>query len=84
MAPVRSPQHVSRNALSEPAESAGIDVLAEPVRESWLVELAVREREDKRDDFFFGRVDAEAVQTEEEVHGLEGDSLVAVYEGMAA
>ncbi len=59
-------------------------MFSEPVSESGLVEVAARQREDERDDLLFGRINTEAVQAEEEIHGLEGDALVAVHEGVVA
>jgi hypothetical protein len=65
-------------------ESARRDVVTEPVSQGGFVEVTARQRKDGGDDLFFGRVNAEAVQTEEEIHGLKGDALVAVHEGMIA
>ncbi len=58
--------------------------MAEPVGQGGFVEVTARQRKDGGDDLFFGRINAEAVQTEEEIHGLKGDALVAVHEGMIA
>lgn len=59
-------------------------MVAEPVGEGGLIEGASRQRQDEGDDLFLGGIYAEAVQAEEEIHGLEGDALVAVHEGMVA
>ena len=58
--------------------------MAEPVGQGGFVEVTARQRKDGGDDLFFRCINAEAVQTEEEIHGLKGDALVAVHEGMIA
>jgi hypothetical protein len=55
-------------------------VLTDPVGKLGFVELAGCEREDERHDLLLGGFDAEAVQAEEEIHGLEGDAFVSVNE----
>ena len=63
-------------------QSARNSVLAEPGGEIGFVELPTGERENHDDDFFLRCFNAEAVQPEEEIHGLESDSLVSVNERM--
>ena len=46
------------------------------------MEISGCQGEDDRHDLLFGGVDAEAVQAQEEVHGLEGHALVSVHEGV--
>lgn len=58
--------------------------MPEPLGEARLIQIPAREGEDEGDDVFFRRIDSEGVQPEEEVHRLEGDTLVAVHEGMIA
>lgn len=58
--------------------------MSEPTGESGLIKVAAREREDESHDLLFGSINAEAVQAEEEVHGLEGDTFVSVHEGVVA
>ena len=62
------------------ARSARGEVLAEPGGEGCLVEVPAGEGEDGGYDLALRSVNAESVQAEEEVHGLEGDALVAVAE----
>ena len=57
-------------------------MLTEPSSEVGLFELSTRQRQDRGDDFFLGGVNAEAIQAEEEIHGLEGDPFVPVHEGV--
>ncbi len=57
-------------------------MLTKPGREVGLIKLPACERKDKGDDFFFWCINPEAVQPKKEVHGLEGDTLVPVNEGM--
>ncbi len=58
--------------------------MTEPVSQGGFVEVTARQRKDSSGDLFFRGINAEAVQTEEEIHGLKGDALVAVHEGMIA
>ena len=62
------------------ARSSSLEVVPEPSREGVLVELTTREGKNEKYDFLFGGLDSESVQAEKEVHGLEGDALVAVHE----
>ena len=62
--------------------SARSDVLTKPGGEIVLIQLAAGEREDQNDDLFLGCFNAEAVQPEEEIHGLECDALVPINERM--
>lgn len=55
-------------------------MLAEPSGERGLVKVSTRQREHNGNDLFLGSFDAEAVQTEEEIHGLECDALVPILE----
>ncbi len=57
-------------------------MLSKPVREAGLIDVSAGEREDNGDDLFLRRFNAKAVQTEEKIHGLEGDALVPVDERM--
>ena len=54
----------------------------EPSSEAGLIEVSTRQRHDNGNDLFLGGVNAEAVQTEEEIHGLEGDAFVPIHEGV--
>ncbi len=76
--------NVIRNALNERAQLARRNVLTKPGSETGLIEVTTRKREDRGDDLFFWCFDEEAVQTEEDIHGLEGDALVAIHEGVVA
>ncbi len=51
---------------------------AEPIGKGGLLELPTREGEDEKHNLFFRSLDTEPVQTKEQIHGLEGDALVAV------
>jgi hypothetical protein len=62
--------------------SARSDVLTKPGSKIGLIQLSAGERENQCDDLFLRGFNAEAVQPEEEIHGLEGDALVPVNEGM--
>jgi hypothetical protein len=53
----------------------------EPSGESRLIQLSAGEGENQYHDFFLRGFDAKPVEPEEEVHGLECDTLVAGYEG---
>ena len=53
-----------------------------PGGEARLVEVAARQGEDGTDDLFFRGVDTEPVQSQEQIHGLEGHTLVAVDKGV--
>jgi hypothetical protein len=44
--------------------------------------LTSGKREDQGRDLFLRGLDAESVQSQEEIHGLERDALVSVNEGM--
>ena len=57
-------------------------MLAEPGGEIGLMEFPTGEKENQNDDFFLCCFNAEAVQPEEEIHGLECDALVSVNERM--
>jgi hypothetical protein len=57
-------------------------VLTEPGSEIGLIKLPASEREDKSDNLFLRGFNAEAVQSKEEIHSLEGDTLVPVNKGM--
>ena len=57
-------------------------MLAEPGGEIGLIELPTGERENQDNDFFLRCFNAEAVQPEEEIHGLESDALVSIDERM--
>jgi hypothetical protein len=57
-------------------------VLADPVSKLGFIELAGCERQDERNDRFLGGFNAEAVQPEEEIHGLKGDAFVPVNKRM--
>ncbi len=59
-----------------------MDVVPEPSSKACLIEVATRQGEDRGYDLFLGGIDAKAVQTEEEVHGLEGHPLVSIHEGV--
>jgi hypothetical protein len=73
---------VSRNALSQGGESARRDVLTEPGSETGLIEVSTRQRQDHGNDLLLGGFNAEAIQAEKEIHGLEGDAFVPINEGM--
>jgi hypothetical protein len=53
-----------------------------PVSKLGFVELAGCKGQDKRNDRFLGGFNAEAVQPEEEIHGLEGNALVPINKWM--
>jgi hypothetical protein len=57
-------------------------VLTDPASKLGFIELAGCEGQDERYDRLLGGFDAEAVQPEEEVHGLESDAFVPVNERM--
>ncbi len=57
-------------------------MLPKPGSEIGLIELPAGEREDQSDDLFLRCINAEAVQPKEEIHCLEGDTLVPVNERM--
>jgi hypothetical protein len=57
-------------------------VPTDPVSKLVFIELAGCEGQDKRYDRFLGGFDAEAVQPEEEIHGLESDTFVPVNKRM--
>ena len=57
-------------------------MLADPVSKLGLIELAGCEGQDKRNDRFLGGFEAEAVQPEEDIHGLERDALVPINKRM--
>ncbi len=59
-------------------------MLSKPISKRGLVKLASREGEDEGDHILFRCVDAKAIQAKEEIHGLKGDTLVAVHKGMIA
>ena len=59
-------------------------MVTEPVGKGGLIKVTARQREYERDNILFRCIDPEAVQTEKKVHGLEGDTLVAVHKGMIA
>lgn len=59
-----------------------MDVVPEPGSQARLIQVTTRQREDRGYHPFLGGIDAEAVQTEEEVHGLEGHPLVSIDEGV--
>ncbi len=59
-------------------------MVTEPSSEAGLIDVSTRQRHDNGNDLFLRGVNAEAVQTEEEIHGLKGDALVAIHEGMIA
>ena len=54
----------------------------EPGSEAQLVEVAARQGENGTDDLFLRGVDTEPVQSQEQIHGLEGHTLVAVDKGV--
>lgn len=58
--------------------------MSEPVGETRLIQVSAGEGEDEGDNLLFWCIDPEAVQAEEEIHGLEGYPLVPVQEGMIA
>ena len=64
--------------------SAGCDVIAEPGGQGRFIQIAASQGEDRGDDFLFGSFDTEAVQTEEQVHGLKCDALVSIDERVVA
>jgi len=55
---------------------------SKPRGELSLTEGAAGDAEHERHDLFLLRLDSEAVQAEKDVHGLEGHTLVSIYEGM--
>ena len=57
-------------------------MIAEPGGQGGLIQVATRQSAKGRYDFFFANIDAEAIQAEEEVHGLKGHALVSVEERM--
>ena len=57
-------------------------MVTEPSSEAGLIEISTRQRHDNDNDLFLGGVNAEAVQTEEEIHGLEGHAFVPIHEGV--
>jgi hypothetical protein len=57
-------------------------VPADPISKLGFIELAGCKGQDKRNDRFLGGFNAEAVQPEEEIHGLERDAFVPVNERM--
>ncbi len=59
-------------------------MIAEPSSQRRLIEITTCQSEHGGDDFFLGNVDAEAVQAQEEIHGLKGHALVSIAEGMVA
>ena len=54
----------------------------DPVSKLGFVELAGCKGQDKGNDLFLGGFNAEAVQPEEEIHGLKRDAFVSVNERM--
>lgn len=56
----------------------------EPVGQVGLIEVAARQGKNERDHILFRRIDAEPVQAEKQIHGLERDPLVAVYKRVIA
>ena len=54
----------------------------DPVSKLGFVELAGCKGQDKRNNRFLGGFNAEAVQPEEEIHGLKRDAFVPVNERM--
>ena len=59
-------------------------MVPEPVGEACLIQIPAREGEDEGNDVFLGSIDSEGVQAEEEIHRLEGDTLVAIHKRMVA
>lgn len=57
-------------------------MLTEPGSEAGLIEASTRQRQDHGNDLFLGGFNAEAIQAEEEIHGLEGNAFVPVHEGV--
>jgi hypothetical protein len=57
-------------------------VLSEPVGKRGFWQVTRGKSENQADHFGLLRVDTESVEAEEDVHGLEGDALVPVDEGM--
>ncbi len=57
-------------------------MLTDPVSKLGFTELAGCEGQDNRYDRFLGGFNAEAVQPEEEIHGLECDAFVPVNKRM--
>lgn len=55
---------------------------ADPISKPGFIEVAGCKGQDKRNDRFLGGFNAEAVQPEEEIHGLESDTFVPVNERM--
>ena len=62
--------------------SAWSDVLTKPRGQIGFLQLAAGKKENESDDLFLCSRDAKAIQAKEEVHRLEGDALVSIYEGM--
>ena len=62
--------------------SAGVDVFSEPESEALLIEVAARQGEDGAYDQFLWGIDSKPVQSEEQIHGLEGHALVPVDKGV--
>ena len=62
------------------SKSARSDVLTKPSGQIGLTQLATGKGEDESDDLFFGGLDTKAIQSEEEIHRLEGDTLVSIDE----
>jgi len=57
-------------------------VLTEPGSEAGLIEASTRQRQDRGNDLFLGGFNAEAIQAQEEIHGLEGNAFVPIHEGV--
>ena len=57
-------------------------MLADPVSKLGFIQFAGCEGQDERNDRFLRGFNAEAVQPEEEIHGLEGDAFVPGNERM--
>lgn len=57
-------------------------MVTEPGGEGRLIKVASGQCEHGGHNLGFGCIDAEAVKAEKEIHGLEGDALVAVDEGV--
>ncbi len=64
------------------ARLTGGSVFSKPLGYLRLLQVASGQVEDEAHHFRFLRVDAQAVQSKEDVHRLEGDPLVAIDEGM--
>ncbi len=74
--------NVTHHASSEGGQSARGMVVTEPSSEARLIEVSARQRQDNGNDLFLRGFNAEAIQTEEEIHGLEGDAFVPINKGM--